>query len=254
MSHFLLKKSLRIPVLCQLTLNPEKGFSVFCRITLNRLVLKRGKDMEILLIRHGQSEGDILQVHEGRADLLLTDHGRRQAKEMAKVVSEKYMPEVIWASTLKRARETAEILSVETGIEVIEEDSLREFNNGVLAGVPYAEAKIRFPEPEGGRKPHEPIEEGESELEFRFRAQTVFSKILAESAGRKRIAIVSHGGMISNLLRAFLNLPVSSDTHFPTGDTGIHLLQVNGGQKKVMFLNDCGHLAKVDSEQLAAQN
>jgi 2,3-bisphosphoglycerate-dependent phosphoglycerate mutase len=210
--------------------------------------------MEILLIRHGESEGDILQVHEGRADLLLTDHGRRQAKEMAKVVKEKYMPEVIWASTLKRARETAEILSRETGISVIEDDGLREFNNGVLAGLPYAEAKLRYPEPEGGRKPHEPVEEGESELEFCFRAQTVFSKILAESAGRKRIAIVSHGGMISNLLRAFLNLPVLSDTYFPTGDTGIHFLKLNGTQKVVMFMNDCGHLEKVDSERPVVQS
>jgi 2,3-bisphosphoglycerate-dependent phosphoglycerate mutase len=212
--------------------------------------MKRDEYMEILLIRHGESEGDILRVHEGLADLLLTDRGRMQAKEMAIVVKEKYMPEVIWASTLKRARETAEILSQETGIKVIEDDALREFNNGVLAGLPYAEAKIRYPEPEGGRKPHEAIEDGESELEFRFRAQTVFSKILAESEGRKRIAIVSHGGMISNLLRTFLNLPVLADTNFPTGDTGIHLLKINGNQKVVMFMNDCGHLAKVDSELL----
>lgn len=210
--------------------------------------------MEILLIRHGESEGDILHVHEGRADLLLTDHGRRQAREMAKVVKEKYMPEAIWASTLKRARETAEILSQETGIKVKENDDLREFNNGVLAGLPYAEARTRYPEPEGGRKPHEAIEDGESALEFRFRAETVFSKILAESAGRKRIAIVSHGGMISNLLKAFLNLPAVSNTYFLTGDTGMHLLKVNGNQKSVLFLNDCGHLAKVDSEVLVSQN
>jgi 2,3-bisphosphoglycerate-dependent phosphoglycerate mutase len=209
--------------------------------------------MEILLIRHGESEGDILHVHEGRADLLLTDQGRKQAYVMAKVVKEKFMPEVIWASTLKRARETAEILSQETGLKVIEDDDLREFNNGVLAGLPYAEAKLRYPEPEGGRKPHVPIQDGESTLEFRFRAQTVLSKILSESEGRKRIAIVSHGGMISNLLKSFLDLPVASDTYFPTGDTGIHLLSLNGNQKGVLFLNDCGHLAKIDSELLVSQ-
>ena len=206
--------------------------------------------MEILLIRHGESEGDILQVHEGRADLLLTDRGRLQAREMAKVVKEKYMPEVIWASTLKRARETAEILSQETGLEVIEDDDLREYNNGVLAGLPYAEAKVRYPEPEGGRKPHERIEDGESELEFRFRAETVFSKILTESEGRKRVAIVSHGGMIANLLKSFLNLPAGSNTYFLTGDTGFHLLKVNGNSRAVMFMNECGHLAKIDSELL----
>jgi 2,3-bisphosphoglycerate-dependent phosphoglycerate mutase len=33
--------------------------------------------MEILLIRHGESEADLLQVHEGRADFELTDRERR---------------------------------------------------------------------------------------------------------------------------------------------------------------------------------
>lgn len=107
---------------------------------------------------------------------------------------------------------------------------------------------MRYPEPEGGRKPHERIEGGESELEFRFRAETVFSKILAESEGKKRIAIVSHGGMISNLLKSFMNLPAVSNTYFLTGDTGFHLLRITGNSRAVMFMNECGHLCKIDSE------
>ncbi|MDP4164007.1 MAG: phosphoglycerate mutase family protein, partial [Bacillota bacterium] len=38
--------------------------------------------MELLLIRHGQSEADLLGVHEGKADFPLTELGQQQAKKM----------------------------------------------------------------------------------------------------------------------------------------------------------------------------
>lgn len=197
--------------------------------------------MEILLIRHGESEADILNVHEGFADFLLTDLGKRQAQEMAKLVKEKFCPDLIWSSTLKRASETAEILSSVTGVEVNRDDALREYNNGVLAGLSFKEAERIYPEPEEGRKPHEPILQGESSLEFRFRAETVFSKIITESSNLNRIAIVSHGGMISNLLKSFLNIPVHSNYGFYTGDTGIHQLRITDRGRVVVFLNHNQH-------------
>lgn len=35
--------------------------------------------MKLLIVRHGESEADILQVHEGRADFELTEKGHKQA-------------------------------------------------------------------------------------------------------------------------------------------------------------------------------
>jgi 2,3-bisphosphoglycerate-dependent phosphoglycerate mutase len=43
--------------------------------------------MEILLIRHGESEADILNVHEGRADFPSTELGQKQAMAMANRVA-----------------------------------------------------------------------------------------------------------------------------------------------------------------------
>lgn len=39
--------------------------------------------MRLLLLRHGQSEADILKVMEGRADFSLTDKGKIQARKAA---------------------------------------------------------------------------------------------------------------------------------------------------------------------------
>ena len=41
--------------------------------------------MQILLI-HGESEADILHVHEGRADFELTDKGRQQVQRLVQKV------------------------------------------------------------------------------------------------------------------------------------------------------------------------
>jgi 2,3-bisphosphoglycerate-dependent phosphoglycerate mutase len=201
--------------------------------------------VDIVLIRHGESEADILHVHEGAADFPLTELGRKQANEMAKVVHAKFKPDAIWASTLKRASETADILSSVTGVEVKKDDALREYNNGVLAGLSFEEADRLYPEPVGGRKPHERILHGESSLEFRLRAEMVFLKILTEAEGLDRIAIVSHGGMISNLLKAFLNIPLHANYGFYTGDTGMHLLRMTEQGRAIVFLNQDHHTLNI---------
>ena len=46
-------------------------------------MLNKGREnMQILLIRHGESEADILHVHEGRADFELTDKGDNKCKDL----------------------------------------------------------------------------------------------------------------------------------------------------------------------------
>ena len=55
--------------------------------------------MRLLVIRHGESQADILGVHEGRADFALTERGRRQAEAMSKYVSAHYDIARIYHST-----------------------------------------------------------------------------------------------------------------------------------------------------------
>ncbi|MCA1037440.1 MULTISPECIES: histidine phosphatase family protein [Bacillaceae] len=200
--------------------------------------------LELLLIRHGQSEADLLNVHEGRADFPLTGLGRRQAGLLAEFITEHYPPDIIWASTLKRAYETAVITADRAGCGLKTDERLMEFNNGVLAGMSREEAGIRYPEPPEGRKPHVRIEKGESMLEMRFRAETVLSELLddAEQKGYKRIAAVSHGGLISMLILALLGLPNTSTRLFATGDTGVHLFKLDHKRRVAMFLNSQRHL------------
>lgn len=197
--------------------------------------------MEILVIRHGQSEADITKRLEGRADFPLTDLGRQQALNMAEWVKEYYAPDYIFCSTLKRASETAQILDSKVGVGVQFFCELMEFNNGLLAGLPIDEANERYPRPEAVR-PHESYYEQETLIEFRARAETILSKIMYEYPSDKRIAIVSHGGMINMLFRSFLRLPVSCNVGITTADTGIHLWKADGEYRHIVFANSTNHL------------
>ena len=197
-------------------------------------------EVELLIIRHGQSEADLLGVHEGRADYPLTVLGEEQARRMAQYVSANVRPDIILASPLKRAKQTAAILQEAVGCELIEDKELMEFNNGVLAGLSRKEAALAYPLPEGGRPIHVPIQEGESALDLRFRAERTFHRLVHDYQQYSRVAIVSHGGFISNFLAAALNLPNHSKTSFATGDTGFHLIGVNGDARTVFFLNRNG--------------
>ncbi len=196
--------------------------------------------MELLLIRHGESEADLLKVHEGRADFPLTDRGRQQVQLMADRVKKEFPPEIIWASTLQRASETASILSEKIGCSIHFEEELMEFNNGIQAGQTFEEAK-KYPIP---KYLHDRFEEGESHIEFRMRIESIFSKILSSSL-HNRIAIVAHGGVINCLLRSFFHMPVNKDFYFKNGDTGISYIEITDQGNVIHFLNNTSHLSKL---------
>lgn len=200
--------------------------------------------MELLIIRHGESEADILKVHEGRADFALTDRGHKQAKAMAEFVRENYDLSAIYCSTLKRAFQTATHLSEATSIPLQPEELLMEFNNGLLAGLDHATVLKKYPYVDN-LPVHASVYEQESMLEFRFRAEYMLSKILSENGEDSTVAVVTHGGMINQLYRSFMRVPVDSDIGFATGDTGIHHWRITESKRIIVKANLTGHTAGI---------
>ncbi len=192
--------------------------------------------MKLLVIRHGESEADLLDVHEGRADFALTERGHRQAEAMANYVADNYDISKIYASTLTRAKQTAQHLSDKTGISIVFDENLMEFNNGLLAGLPRAVVREKYPE-----VPDLPIDKAvygqESQVEFRQRAENALSRIMNEAENDETIAVVSHGGMINQLYRSFFNMPVDCIYFFNTADTGIHIWSLTDRERRVIKAN-----------------
>lgn len=199
--------------------------------------------MRLLVMRHGESEADLLDVHEGRADFELTEKGREQAAKLADFLSAYYRVDCIYASPLRRAMQTAEYIGRKTGVDICVSEHLMEFNNGLLAGMSREEARMRYP-----KRPlsiHQSAYEQESQLAFRFRAEHMLSEILCHPLSEGTIAVVSHGGMINQLYRAFLRLPVDSDVYLMSGDTALHEWEVRGDRRIIVRTNSTVHLQEM---------
>ena len=199
---------------------------------------------QMLLIRHGESQADILRVHEGRADFPLTERGHRQAAAMGAWVAEHYELELIFASTLCRAAQTAQHLSDAVGVSVIADEDLMEFNNGLLAGLPFEEAAARYPRIEN-LPPDQSVYGQETQYEFRARADRALARCLALIPDGATAAIVSHGGMINQLTASLIGLPPAASPRFLTGDTGIHLWTLTQDGPRLMFANKQEHLLDI---------
>lgn len=207
--------------------------------------------MKLLIIRHGQSEGDILNLHEGRADYSLSDLGMKEAEALAHYVKENYGVDKIYASPLRRAAGTAEALAKETGCNIIYDERLKEHNNGYLAGFTREEAAKRYPKLELAED--ESTYGMESDVEFRSRVEAVFNTIIddnCEAESENTVAIVTHGGVINQLYRSMLKLPVRGQQWFGTGDTGMHIWNISKDGIVVVKANMMEHL----SEELKAEN
>ena len=198
--------------------------------------------IEIVVMRHGQSMGDIERRHEGRADLELSALGRQQAQRAAEWIARNHPPDTIYASPLRRAAVTAEYVAAESAAPLIYEDGLRELDNGHQAGLTFEEADRRFPELRTRLKPHQPYPGGESDIAFRARAEITWQRILEQTRPNQRIVIVAHGAIISRLFQCFLQLPLPSNVVIQSDDTGIHMWRIDGNDRWVVFANRSEHL------------
>ncbi|MFB0917986.1 MAG: histidine phosphatase family protein [Clostridiaceae bacterium] len=192
--------------------------------------------MKILVIRHGQSEADILKVCEGRADYSLTDKGIADARTMARYVTGRFKIDRIYSSPLLRAKQTAEEILKLKDCPIDYEDDLMEFNNGQLAGCPFSEVQERFPVIEGV-PPHESVYGQESKLAFRARAEKVLSKILSENHPEDTVALVTHGGMINQLFKSFLRIPYDINVWVENSDCSVSLWVSTQDSRGIVFSN-----------------
>lgn len=161
--------------------------------------------MRILLIRHGETTGDLEDRYGGFYDDHLTEKGVQQLKETAEKLTGTKV-DVLFSSSLIRARESAEIVNtvLRTHIEVL--DGLRERNYGILGGLTKTEALEQYPEVVAlHTDPQNTDPGGESWEDFTNRVLETFLHIT--SSPHQTVIILGHGGSIKVILR-HLNLPL----------------------------------------------
>ena len=100
---------------------------------------------ELLLIRHGETDWNREGRFQGHADPPLNDLGRAQARELAASLRGEQVA-AVYASPLRRAFETAELLAATRGLTAVAVEGLREVDVGSWQSLTRAEVEARFPE------------------------------------------------------------------------------------------------------------
>ena len=176
----------------------------------------------ITLLRHGESEGNLAGLLQGQSDYPLTAAGINQAKKLAAYwKSGEVHFDLIVSSPLKRASQTAEIISDQLEIPIEFDQAWKERNFGHLQDANLQELKEHVP-PVDFFHPYEPIgENGESQLDLYLRAGQALQNILRLPSGS--YLVVSHGGILNKTLFVILGITPQGHYNSPIfhfGNTG----------------------------------
>lgn len=155
----------------------------------------------LLIVRHGLSEWNALGRWQGRADPPLHDDGRAAAVEFAiHLQRDVNVASPMWASTLGRAAETAAVLAAALGVTVDHDDRLVERHIGEWQGLTHTEIREGWP---GALETQTFPHDAESSAEMNARLVDGLAHVVtATPPGQQTIVVVSHGGVIWNLIEA----------------------------------------------------
>ncbi len=152
---------------------------------------------KLILVRHGESEGNALRRFTDSPEVDITALGRRQALEAAQRIKAAYRPRLVVASPYRRAHETARIIAAELALEVERAHDFREQSLGALAGQSYDVVR-EDPAFDAARSWLWRPQGGESQADVRARSGPLLD-IYARRYALDEIVIVSHGGVMRAL-------------------------------------------------------
>lgn len=161
----------------------------------------------VLLVRHGATVLSAEDRFAGSTDVDLSDEGRRQARALAERVADLPIT-AVYASPMKRTRETASIIGTPARLEPRIEDGLREISHGRWEGLTRKEVEARFPG-EYETWEADPFtfapEGAESGLSVMARALPALRAIVVRHPN-ETVAVVSHKATIRLLLSSLLGI------------------------------------------------
>ena len=160
--------------------------------------------MELILIRHGTTQGNLEKRFVGVLDVPLAPQGEELARRVSPTLPR---VEHIYRSPLLRCRQTAQLLWPDTEMTVIQ--GLRETDFGPFEGKNHEELKD---DPlyqawigQGDRLNFAAMPVGETAQQVVERVSAALAELVKDAAahGYERVGVVSHGGALMGLLSKY---------------------------------------------------
>lgn len=204
--------------------------------------------MNLILIRHGETEWNRTGRCQGVADIDLNDTGMRQIGELANSLMDADI-RAVYSSDLMRAFRTATEIASRHNLDVNIDKDLREMDQGDLEGLLFEDIREKYADvlrewresPETLRLPG-----GESLMQVEQRAWNVFERISRLHTGETVVA-VSHNLTITALLCRITGVGLRGFRNFNLRAASKNLIVSVNGNIEVKVLNDVSHLSPAES-------
>lgn len=197
----------------------------------------------IYIVRHGQTEWNLLGKTQGHGNSDLTPKGIEQAELLADSMT-KYPIDYIYSSDLGRAYQTAEIIGNKLNIEVEKTEALREMNFGTWEGRIIKDIIEEDPElyKMWRNEPHlAKIPQGETLSQIKERTND-FIKEINEKYDGKHIVLVTHSLCARIMLLSFLDSDVKNIYRINQANTALNIIELRDYGPVVMKMNDTTHI------------
>ena len=204
----------------------------------------------LYLVRHGESEANLAGLLQGQTHGALTAAGRDAAGRLGRALaglSVSDRPTAILTSDLRRAVETAEIIAEALGVTPHLFPAAREWNVGVLDGLPAA-ALVDAIQRSGLPAAEFAPSGGESLTQLRARAEQTLAGLAHEAVDgahggwRARTLVVSHGDFIRMAIGAAASMPIDAANALKLRNTSLTELTLSNGTWRVGRIGDASHL------------
>jgi broad specificity phosphatase PhoE len=212
--------------------------------------------MRLILVRHGEAHAGFHGPIAGPTGCSgLTPDGRRQAEALREylAVSGRVRADVLLASVLPRAIETASIIAPGLGLEISGHDcDLCEFHTGEADGVDWSEYNDRYGSFDMEAEPDRVFAPGgDSWNSFHERVRRAFERLAREHAGATVVA-VCHAGVIIASMRLLLGIadPATS-AHLRPTNTGLTEWEHQPSEDRWLLrsYNEADHLLDLDPHE-----
>jgi phosphoserine phosphatase len=198
----------------------------------------------IILVRHGHVDWIAPERFRGRAELTLSELGRRQAQAVARYIAKTWKPEAVYASPLSRCRETAAAIAAPFQLEPQRVEGFCDIDYGEWQGLTREQAAARWPDETElwFRAPHlAAIPSGETLADVLSRVTAGLRTVL-RAHPNGAVTIVGHDSVNRVLLTFALELPLSRYWHLRQDPCCINEMCFDNHSFVIHSMNQTQHL------------
>lgn len=194
-------------------------------------------------VRHGESTHNAEGRLQGQSNVPgLSELGQRQAQAAAEVLAA-YPVEAIYSSPLRRALETADIISRRIGLPVQTDPRLQEIDVGLFQDQRRSDVERLYPRELAGWLSGDPdfrLPGGESRNDLARRGCEALEAIARSS--HEHAVVVSHGGLIVTVLKTLMGIPLSEPPLALENGSITRFAWDGSGPVEILGLNEIDHL------------